>query len=99
MIELRRYKKIFMVKTKLKINQVLAVTPLSEVGTISLTQTLSEQGVQHVMVEGREALSGDWLHDVVKTGEVSWRPVHLLLMCSLSCVTAALSKVRQYLEE
>ena len=73
--------------------------PLSATDTTSLTQTLSEHGVQHVMVEGREALSGDWLHDVVKTGEVSWQPVHLLLMCSLSCVNAALSKVRGNREE
>ena len=70
---------------------------LSATDTTSLTKTLNKHGVQHMMVEGREDLSGDWLHDVVKTGEVSWRPVHLLLMCSLSCVTAALSKVREKL--
>ena len=60
---------------------------------IPLIQTLGDEDVQHVLVTGREALSGEWVRDVVKTGVDSWRPVHLLLMCSVTCINAALRVV------
>ena len=58
-----------------------------------LTQTLSDEGVQHVLVTGSEALSGKWVTDEVKTGVDSWRPLHLLLMCSVTCIMSALTQV------
>ena len=60
-----------------------------------MTQSLSDEGVQHVLVRGSEALSGEWVRDVVRTGEDSWRPLHLLLVCSLTCVTSALRLVSE----
>ena len=60
---------------------------------LPLTQTLGDDGVQHVLVTGSEAMSGEWVRDVVKTGVDSWRPVHLLLMCSVTCIVSALTLV------
>ncbi|KAK7488401.1 hypothetical protein BaRGS_00020375 [Batillaria attramentaria] len=58
-------------------------------GSSSLVQNLSKHGVQHVLVSGDEALSGQWLHRLVRTGEDSWRPLNIVLLCSLPCIQSA----------
>ena len=58
-------------------------------------EELSHRGVQHVLLSDSLALSGEWVRDVVRTGGDSWRPLHLLMMCSLTCVTSALTQVCQ----
>ena len=60
---------------------------------LPLTQTLGDEGVQHALVAGSEALSGKWVLDMVKSGTDSWRPLHLLVMCSVPCVKSALVQV------
>ncbi|KAK7504958.1 hypothetical protein BaRGS_00003986 [Batillaria attramentaria] len=51
---------------------------------------LSEYGVQHVLVSGDWSASGKWVQHVVRTGADSWRPLSIVLLCSLSCVQASL---------
>ena len=58
-----------------------------------MSQTVSEAGVQHVLVSGDDAVSGQWVSGVVSIGVDSWRNLHVLLVCSLTCVNSALTKV------
>nr|KAG5700690.1 hypothetical protein BaRGS_029055 [Batillaria attramentaria] len=53
---------------------------------------LSHHVVQHMLVSGGEVLSGEWVKRMVKTGEDSWRPLNIVLMCSLPCIQSALQK-------
>nr|KAG5712318.1 hypothetical protein BaRGS_023897 [Batillaria attramentaria] len=48
-----------------------------------------------MVVSGHEALSGEWVRNMVRIGEASWRPLHILLLCSLSCMQAALMKASE----
>ena len=46
-----------------------------------------------MLVTGSEALSGEWVHHMVKRGEDSWTPLHIVMLCSAACVQEALTRV------
>ncbi|KAK7090682.1 hypothetical protein V1264_010444 [Littorina saxatilis] len=60
---------------------------------------LSHPGVQHVLVEESRSVSGDWVNDVMRTGEDSWQPLVVVMMCSVTCVTSALIQASRLEQE
>ena len=70
-------------------------TRVAGTGVAAVLYNLTNVTVQHVRLgqSDNEAVSGQWVREVVKTGEDSWRPLHLLLLCSVTCVTSALQQV------
>jgi hypothetical protein len=38
------------------------------------------------------ALQGQWVQDLITTGPESWRPLSIILLCSMDCVTSSLTK-------
>ncbi|KAK7471509.1 hypothetical protein BaRGS_00035848, partial [Batillaria attramentaria] len=81
---------------------VLMVERLSVVQqTESFLQVLdfADHGIQHLLMSGSEALSGEWVRRIVKTGEDSWRPLNIVMLCSLPCVKSALHKASDMEQE
>nr|KAG5688952.1 hypothetical protein BaRGS_031351 [Batillaria attramentaria] len=63
---------------------------LNEAEDLTRVTELSKYGLQHILIYGCEVLSGEWVRQVVKTGEDSWRPLNIVLLCSLPCMQTAL---------